>query len=284
MKTIPIVILNYNSSADCRKCVSFLRRQDRVELELVLVDNSSRLDDLEQLRALARDEGCTLFESKENRGYNAGNNIGLRYAVAQGYEYALIANPDMEFPQTDYVIKLVEVMKQDEDVVVVGSDIVGLNGVHQNPIIRDRNWHGSFTWLMDFFKKKSVEGYDFVDNYCESHYCGKVSGCCLLVRLDFLRGIDFFDEQVFLYCEEAILSRQVEQAGKKMYYLAEVQAVHAHVKSAKGDPVQRFEVWKQSRIYFIERYSGDSRWGKWLAKLSMRLYVGVYKLFRSLKR
>lgn len=26
-------------------------------------------------------------------------NIGLRYAANKGYEYALIANPDMEFPQ-----------------------------------------------------------------------------------------------------------------------------------------------------------------------------------------
>ena len=38
---VAVVILNYNSSNDCRKCVSFLKRQEGVELELVLVDNCS---------------------------------------------------------------------------------------------------------------------------------------------------------------------------------------------------------------------------------------------------
>ncbi len=279
---VAVIILNYNSSADCRKCVSFLKRQEGVELELVLVDNCS--PDADQVEALCREQGCTFIASPENRGYNAGNNIGLRYAAAQGYEYALIANPDMEFPQTDYVKKLVEAMEKDEAIVVTGSDIVGLDGIHQNPMLRDGDWHGSFGWLTGWFKRKKTDAYDFINRYTESHYCSKVSGCCFLVRMDFVWSIGFFDEQVFLYCEEAILSRQVERAGKQMYYLADAQAVHAHVKNDKGDPVRRFEHWKRSRLYFIERYSGDRWGGKQIAVVSMRLYVGIYKCFRKIKK
>lgn len=284
MEKIPVIILNYNSSADCRKCVSFLKQQEGVETELIIVDNCSRPDDVEQVKKLCVEEGCTLLESKENRGYNAGNNIGLRYAVWKGYEYALIANPDMEFPQKDYLVRLREGMEKGKDIAVVASDIVGLDGIHQNPMFRDGNWRGSFGWLTGFFKRKPVDTYDFIDNYRESHYCSKVSGCCFLVRLDFVKSIGYFDEQVFLYCEEAILSRQVEQSNLRMYYLADVQAVHAHVKSEKGDPVRRFEHWKHSRLYFIERYSGDSCWGKKIASLSMRMYVLVYKSFRKVKK
>ena len=39
---VPVILLNYNSSADCRKCVADLQRQEGVELEIIIVDNCSR--------------------------------------------------------------------------------------------------------------------------------------------------------------------------------------------------------------------------------------------------
>lgn len=278
---VAVIILNYNSSKDCRKCVSFLKRQEGVELELVLVDNCS--PDGDKVKALCQEEGCTFIPSKENRGYNAGNNIGLRYAANKGYKYALIANPDMEFPQTDYVRKLVETMETDSHIVVAGSDIIGPNGVHQNPMMRDGDWRSSFGWIKGILTKQKTGAYDFIDNYAENHYCWKVSGCCLMVHLDFMKKIGFFDEYPFLYCEEAILSRQVETAGKRMYYTKDIQAIHRHVASTKGDPIVRFRQWKRSRIYFINRYSGDSWIGKKIACFSMQLYVGLFSLGKRLK-
>lgn len=278
---IAVIILNYNSSDDCRKCVSFLKRQEGVELELVLVDNCS--PDGEKVEALSREQGCTFIASPENRGYNAGNNIGLRYAAEKGFKYALIANPDMEFPQTDYVKRLAEVMEHDKDIVVAGSDIVGADGIHQSPMMRDGNWRSSFGWITGLFKKGKMDAYDCIDNYAVSHYCEKIGGCCLMVKVKFFSKIGFFDEYPFLYCEEAILSRQVEMAGKRMYYTAEAQAIHRHIASTKGDPIKRFRHWKRSRLYFINRYSGDSWIGKKLASLSMTLYVGLFTFAKKLK-
>lgn len=278
---VAIIILNYNSSDDCRKCVSFLKRQEGVELELVLVDNCSPDGDI--VKTLCEEEGCTFIASKENRGYNAGNNIGLRYAASKGYEYALIANPDMEFPQTDYVKKLVETMETDSNIVVAGSDIIGPNRIHQSPMMRDGNWRSSFGWIKSILTKQKTDAYDFIDNYTENHYCWKVSGCCLMVRMEFMKEIGFFDEYPFLYCEEAILSRQVEIVGKRMYYTADIQAVHRHITSTKGNPIVRFWQWKRSRIYFINRYSGDSWIGKKIACFSMQLYVTLFIIIKRIK-
>jgi len=281
---IPVIILNYNSVSDCRKCISFLKRQRNVKLEIIIVDNCSPKNDCEAVKQLCKAQNCTFIQASSNQGYNAGNNIGLRYAVDKGYEYALIANPDMEFLQTDYLLCLVDKLRQDSSVVVVASDIVSLDGLHQNPMLRDGDWHGCFGWLTGLFKKKKADTYDFIDNYTENHYCSKVSGCCFLIRLDFVQSIGYLDENVFLYCEEAILSRQTEQKGFRMYYLADKQVVHAHVKNEKGDPIKRFNHWKQSRLYFIDHYSGDSWWGKQIAKLSMRMYVDVFGIMTKIRK
>ena len=281
---VAVILLNYNTASDCRKCISFLKKQQGVNLEIILVDNCSRPEEVAEAEKISLAEGCTFIANRENRGYNAGNNIGLRYAAEQGYEYAVIANPDMEFPQTDYLHKLVSVMENDKSIVVVGSDIVTPEGIHQNPMMRDCGWKGSLGWITGFFRKKKEDTYDFIDNYEANHYCSKVSGCCFLIRMDFVQSIGFFDERVFLYCEEAILSRQAEQAGKKMYYLADAQAIHAHIKSEKGNPVKRFRNWKHSRLYYIDRYSGDSWWGRQIAKCSMRMYVFVITTALKLRK
>ncbi len=282
---IPVIILNYNSLLDCRKCVSSLLRQVGVELEIVIVDNASpRPSEQAEAEEFCREVGCTFIAAAENHGYNAGNNIGLQYAAERGYKYALIANPDMEFPQQGYVAALVRKMEEDEQIVVCGSDIVSPEGIHQSPMMRDGDWRSSFGWLTGMFRRKPADTYDFIDNYRENHECSKVSGCCLMVHVDFIRSIGWFDESVFLYCEEAILSRQVERAGKKMYYLADAQAVHAHVKSAKGDSVQRFKVWQKSRIYFIKKYSEDCWLGRVLACCSMRMYVLLLTLAQKIRR
>lgn len=239
---IAVIILNYNSSDDCRKCVSFLKRQEGVELELILVDNCS--PDGDKVEALCREQGCTFIASLENRGYNAGNNIGLRYAAEKGYKYALISNPDMEFPQEDYVASVVNKMEENEEIVVCGSDIIDVDDHHQNPMFKDKFFHDVNSIIKVLFKRKGSDTDGNVDNYKDNHYCAKVSGCCFLLRMDFVKEIGFFDDNVFLYCEEAILSRQVEIAGKKMYYIADSQAVHAHISSTKGNPVKRLRTGK----------------------------------------
>ena len=78
---VPVILLNYNSSADCCKCVADLKRQEGVELEIIIVDNSSRTEDALAVEKLAAEQGCTFIAAAENRGYNAGNNIGLRYTI-----------------------------------------------------------------------------------------------------------------------------------------------------------------------------------------------------------
>lgn len=267
---VAVIILNYNSSEDCKKCASFLKQQKGVDIELIFVDNAS--NDGYLVQELCEAEGYTFIQSKENRGYNAGNNIGLRYAAEKGYEYALIANPDMEFPEIDYVKKLVETMNIDQDIVVVGSNILGNDGKSQSPLKREGNWTTSFNWLKDLLigKKNSQ-----LDNPKISHYCSKVCGCCFLIRMDFIKEIGYFDEYPFLFSEEPILARQVELAKKKMYYLSDLIAIHRHISLSKGDPVKRFKHLKRSRLYYIDKYSLDNFIGKCISKISFRLYIFI---------
>lgn len=250
---IAVIILNYNSYEDCCKCTSFLKKQTGIDLELIIVDNCSQ--DSSKIEALCKTDGYTYLASKENKGYNAGNNIGLRYADQKGYKYALIANPDMEFPQTDYVKKLISVMESHDDIVMVGSDIIGPNNSHQNPLNFVSFW-SEFLWPIDMIRNKILKRpISSVMDYTTSRYCPMLSGCCFAIRLDFLKRQNFFDENVFLYCEEPILAYQIKKAKKKIYYRSDCTAIHRHIKSTKGNPYKRTMILCDSRNYKNKYYS-----------------------------
>ena len=308
---IAAIILNYNSAKDTVKCLKFLCAQEfkmrneelgmrndgvlaasAIDLRLIVVDNDSNEELWSTVNFLSPkaqrpmvQQSTEVIYAEENRGYSAGNNIGLRRATEIGAKYALVINPDMELTDVNYIARLVEVMERDEDVVVAATDIVTPEGIHQNPMLPDGDWRSSFGWVKEIFgRRHPSDTYSFIDNYKASHECAKVSGCCLLLRMSFVEQIGYFDEYPFLYCEEAILARQVEMAGKKMYYLADTQAVHRHIKSEKGDPVKRFKHWQRSRIYFYKRYSKDSWWGRQISIFSMRMYVFCYTLYKHIMK
>lgn len=275
MGKIAIIILNYNSSADCRKCVGFLLRQQGVDLEIIIVDNRSRPDDRQAVEELCKEHGFTFIPAKENRGYNAGNNIGLRYAAKKGYKYALIANPDMEFPQADYVRCLAAVMEECPEVVVCGSDIISPEGRHQNPQREATYWEELF-WFVTILRNHKNKRW-FLGDYTQNDYCEKVSGCCLMTRLSFIKDIGFFDENVFLYCEESILSKQVRRTNAKMYYLSSACAVHCHIEKSKGNPSKRLQQGFRSRCYYLQQYSGYRNMQLWMLLRSKWIQRMLYK-------
>lgn len=270
---VPVILLNYNSSADCRECVADLKRQEGVELDIVIVDNCSpREGEQDTIRQLCTDEGCTFIQAKENRGYNAGNNIGLRYAAKKGYKYVLIANPDMRFPQTDYVTQLVKVMEEKPEVAACGSNILSISGERQNPWAFSSMWE-EFPIIVHIAKLLGKGRTPLPPKNC---YCDILHGCCLMINLPNISQYGFFDENIFLFCEEAILGKQIKRHGKKMYYLHDATAIHAHVESAKGSVIKRYELFWRSRRYYLKNYSGYN-------KLSI-VFITIFRTYMFMGR
>ena len=275
---IPVILLNYNSSVDCRKCVTFLKQQQGIELEVVIVDNCSQMDESMRVKELSEEQGCTFIQAHENRGYNAGNNIGLRYAAEKGYKYAMIANPDMEFPQEDYMARVVVKMEEDSNIAVLGTSIVDAKGLHQNPLDFVSFW-SEFLWPMEMLKyKKSHKSLSTVIDCTQSGYCPIVSGCCFCIRMSFAKQIGYFDENVFLYCEEPILAHQVKMIGMKEYYMSEVMAIHRHISSTKGNPYAWMILLCKSRDYKNKYHSDYNALQVMLLRLSSDLRKAVMKI------
>src|SRR6266849_10420102 len=90
--SIWIVVLSYNGLQDTRKCLTSVARAIRPGVTALLVDNGSSDDTAE---IVSREYAwCRVLRIEENRGPAAGNNAGLRAALAADCDWILLLNND----------------------------------------------------------------------------------------------------------------------------------------------------------------------------------------------
>lgn len=265
---ISAIILNYNSSEDCNKCIEYLKKQKIIQVEIIVVDNNSSNEDLLKIKDICNTKSCTFIQNDKNNGYSAGNNIGLKYSYENGYEFSLIINPDVEIIDEFYLYKLIEQPLKNKNIVLAASDIINLKNVHENPMY-ESNFLNEL--LSPFYKAKKP-------SYKKDSFSQKLSGCCFLIRLDFLKQINYLDENVFMYCEESILLSQIKRSNKLTFYNSSICAIHAHDFSKKGNRVKSLERYYLSREYYLKTYSNYSNIQIFILILSNKIQLFIKKI------
>lgn len=283
MKKVAAVILNYNSSDDCRKCIDFLKKQDYPELKLIVVDNAStNKGEKDILRQLCIENDIQLILNNKNSGFSAGNNLGFRAASKEGAEWMLVINPDVELRDSHYISYVMEQLPKWPEAAVIGTNVVMPNGTPQNPI-REITCMEEILWPFEMLRNMLgiQKGYRSED---KTGYCEKVSGCCFFVSSEFLSKNNYLDETVFMYCEEPIIAKSVCLHGYKELYIKEVTANHEHYSCKKfGDSRLKMLMFIESRIYFINKYSDYSPIVKKIAVFS-RYMQGLFWKYQRSKR
>ena len=212
---IGIVIVSYRSDD---RTVAFVQGQLSRLSEphrIVVVDNGATE---EEAAALAGRIPEAVVIPAENRGFAAGNNLGVQYLEEKVHpDYILFTNNDIEFTEDGVIETLVRTAEAHPEAGAFGPAVVGLDGKRQGPEPYQGLWK-RFVWmyLSTPFLSKSAKRRLFDLDYPEMagegpHY--KLSGSFLLVRTaDFLQA-GGFDEKTFLYAEENILSERFARIG-----------------------------------------------------------------------
>ena len=216
----------------------------------IIVDNKSTDNSVE---VFEREVDAVLIKNDENKGYAAGNNWGLKKAYKENCEFALIINPDVEIKDEYAIKKMVDAMESDKQVAVIGPNVINLQGDHQNPLRELKFWE-DFLWPLAVMCYRRTGNNRYVGDYTKSGTCEKVVGCCFLVRMSAIDEIDYLDENTFLYSEEPILSARLENKGYKVLYLADVEVLHRHEESDKGNAEVRTTHYWNSRYYYLKNY------------------------------
>ena len=258
---VAIIILCYNGLADTLACLHSLTQLDypREQLGILVLDNASH----DGTPAAVRNAfpKVHVIENGANLGFAAGNNIGLHYALAHGFDYALLLNNDTEVA-ANFLSQMITTAEADPTIGAVGPTIY----YHTQP---DVIWSagGHIDWQRGVSRMRGLGERDS-GQYGAVSEVDFVTGCALLLRCAALERAGLLDERFFMYYEETEWCVRVRRAGWRIVHVPAAQIWHKIPIIDRVDKPYVAYYMTRNRLLFLRTVGGSPR--AWLHVLLMQ--------------
>ncbi len=261
MKKIFVVILNFNGWEDTIACLGSLEKVKNTQdfkVEVLVIDNASKNESVEEIRKAF--PSINMIENPINTGFSGGCNEGMRYALDNGADYVLLLNNDTTVDQ-NFVSELYKSIQPEE----IGGVVPKIYFEKGNEYHKDKYKKeelGKIIWyaggIMDW--KNLIghnKGVDEVDRGQYDKTCATelATGCCFMIKASVLKKVGVFDDNYFLYYEDADLCERIKKAGKKIFYTPTAIIWHKNAgSSGSGSVLQDYYI-TRNRMLFGMRYA-----------------------------
>ncbi|MDH7508574.1 MAG: glycosyltransferase family 2 protein [Methanomassiliicoccales archaeon] len=178
-----------------------------------------------------------LILSPNNRGYGAGNNLGVRYAEGK---YIVVLNPDTVV-EKNWLEELVKPLETSEKTITTPK-ILLYDGSAINTCGNINHFTGlTFTRGLNEDPGK----YDVPEEV------SGFSGCCFAMRKDHFEELGGFDENFFVYNEDSDLSWRAHLRGFKILYVPTSIVKHAYQLNVSPEKLYHLE---RNRYLILRKY------------------------------
>ncbi len=202
-------------------------------VDVVLLCNSKREAQNASMGALATRYGAWSWLRRPNAGFGAAHNEIVR-EFARGHEWYVCCNPDVEV-DAHCIRELVNAGRACSDAVVLAPVVLNSDGSLQ-PVIRRhptlRRWIARQLSRLFGEVASEVQIQPPGSGYTRTEF---VSGCFFALRIAQYRKLGGFDEDFFLYYEDADLSRRAQSLGFN-YIVASARVTHDWGRAWKRSP------------------------------------------------
>ena len=218
-KITSCIVMYENNVEMLQKCIdSFLNTSFNVKL--FLIDNSPT----DYLKILDKDNRIEYKHNPSNPGFGAAHNLAIQEALDCESEYHIVLNPDIYFEKgtiegmIDFMDKNKEFGQLLPKVTYPSEEIQYL--CKRNPTFFDLFARGFMPNFVKKIFKKRLDKYEYKDlDYDEIMYdIPYLSGCFMLIRTSVFKKVGFFDDKIFMYLEDADLTRRILEVSRTVYY------------------------------------------------------------------
>ena len=274
-----IVIVNYRSDDLTVRFVQGQLCRITLPYQVVVVDNGATAEEAE---ALQRRIPEAVVLPAENRGFAAGNNIGIRYLLGHGHpDRILLTNNDITFVSEGVVETLARVLDANPEVGVIGPEVIGPDGRRQGPEPYQGMWK-RFFWMYvstPFLSRKAKRrlfDLDYAENAAEGRQ-DKLVGAFMLADTDSLVRAGLFDEGTFLYAEENILSDRMAAIGRYCWFCPAVRVLHNQGQTIGKslDARRQDRLQFESMAYYYRKYRGYGSFSILVLSVLFRLILRI---------
>ncbi len=249
--------------------------------ETIVVDNSSEYESTDSL--LEKHPDVKLLSMKENVGFGAGNNRAAE--IASGRILVLI-NPDSVLRE-ETVSKPAKYLDENPEVGILGLQVYTPDGMLEQTArgfpSASTGIFGRSTFLgkiaqqtrlgsSSIAKKNLLVDPDATEPYPVEW----VAGTVMVIRRDCWDAVNGFDEDFFMYWEDADICYRALKAGFKTVYFPDARIYHIGGATTLKDPAPAIRMFHKSAYIYITKHisTGTSllRGFAWCA-LNLRAWI-----------
>jgi len=247
---VAIVLLNWNGVKDTTDCIASLLKSTYPKLAIYVVDNASGNN---EAKILAQEfPAINVLAQSENLGFCAGNNVGIRKAIADGAEYIVVLNNDTLVPPDAIETLLVEFNK------------ISLAGAISPVILEhpatEKVWFSNAVWQHEKaqFRLSTIDE-KYEDLKTKEPYISEFAcGCCLFTSAEIINKVGLLDERYFAYYDEAEWCKRLEKHGYKSFVTPQTFIYHKVSQSVAG-LVSTYLLTRNRLLWMKENLSSSER-------------------------
>lgn len=255
---IAFLILNFGTYEETTDCVmSIVEHIDTDDYKIVIVDNGSKDDSLNQLqKKYLNSARVDVISTGRNLGFAQGNNVGIKY-VNENYspDFVVVLNSDIELFQNELYSRLLTEYQHSHFGVWGPMMIIGSARCDDSPwapmtLAQAREQlevyekkYKQLEHLPYFFYRvvnrissaftKRQKGQRKHEDFWRYQTDVELQGAFLVFSKEMFQYIEGFDPRTFLYFEEQLLYLAVKRTGMKMVYDPRYAVYHKDGVSTK---------------------------------------------------
>jgi len=268
---VSIIYVNYYSFELTSNSIDSLHKYCKdLTTEIIIVDNASKDGSAGKLKS--KYSHVIIIENKENLGFAAANNIGLRNAIGK---YVLFLNNDTILLE-DSISKVYSFLEQQEKSSLVGCKLVNEDysiqcsvGDFLTPF---NNITANFFLYLLFPKNKYFNRYHLMNSKFDGiNEVESIVGAFIFgLRSDIL-SIGGFDDRFFFYGEDSDLCKRFKQNDGKVFYYPKTKVIH--IKGSSANKNQWFK-YKNRSIAIIQWFQKHYSTSNFLLSILVH-YLGL---------
>jgi GT2 family glycosyltransferase len=201
--SVAIILVNWNGYGYTKACLDSLEKVTEPAFQVILVDNGSQNSEGEQLKA--KFPHIHLIANKDNLGFAGGNNVGIRYALEQGFEQVLLLNNDTTVAPS-FLKELQTCLDQPGQGVT--QPLILFAHDPQTLWSAGGKWNSLFGRAITLGDRAPFERYRVGTKTLDW-----ATGCCMLVSRAALLEAGLLNEAYFAYFEDVEWSLRIRKAG-----------------------------------------------------------------------
>jgi GT2 family glycosyltransferase len=220
---IKVIVLHYGDDSKLSKSLNCLK--ENIDLKEVTVVNNNP-------NTLSFTTQAHIIHNPANNGYAGGMNVGIKSILDSDADYILLLTNDITF-DNNFVHDLSKYLDQNQ------CDICGVSVLDE----KGKVWFNGG----EIDKNRYTAGHTAL----KTDY---ISGCLICVKKQVFKTIGLFDENYFMYYEDADLCTRAKKNGVIIKINSSQVAYHATSHSASAEKNMQYYL-ARNHIYFLKKHA-----------------------------